>query len=595
MDKKFALKELNKFRKTGDISDYHFSFNEKGSGYSVKKVDKDIKISAHTNADLMRAYNYALGLIKEQKNQVVNCCSNFEEVIAMIDLARNAVLSVKTLKSEICRLAGLGYTEIWLYLEDEFEIPSEPFFGMSRGRYSQKQLHELAVYSNKLGIKLVPAIQTLGHLKNIFKWQHFNDQLADTDNNLYPGKKKVEDFVLKELKAATAPFLTNKIHIGMDEAYSIGLGKYYFDHKDQPIDQEKLLKTHAQMVFDLCKKLHLEPLMWSDMWFEIGSHTNMMYDPNADLSQFHIDREIGQIYWDYYSTDKNHYLAVMKKHFELTDNVYFAGGIWTWGRLAPNQTKMQASIKAGLKAAKNIGIKKVVATAWRDDGAETPFVASYLGWQVFSEYQYFNEPTEENFKVDFKLLQSEDYQSYLLLDDFDNFRDVPNEKDMLPSKLLLYEDLIQPRFYQNFKKVELQSYYHELAENLSDSIPSENSALMFDYYIQLAMVLSKKIILLNELSSGKTNQIELESYKTSLQELAKTRLKIWFRENKASGSEIMDIRFGGMIERITTVKYLVEHGQYCMEIPQLEMDRHIEDSFGNARYFEIVSPSEISW
>lgn len=151
MDKKFALKELNKFRKTGDISDYHFSFNKKESGYSVKKVDKDIEISAHTNADLMRAYNYALGLIKEQKNRTVTYCSNFKEVIAMIDLARNAVLSVKTLKSEICRLAGLGYTEIWLYLEDEFEIPSEPYFGMSRGRYSQKQLHDLAVYSDKLG------------------------------------------------------------------------------------------------------------------------------------------------------------------------------------------------------------------------------------------------------------------------------------------------------------------------------------------------------------------------------------------------------------------------------------------------------------
>lgn len=595
MDKDFALQELNKFRKTGDISNYHFSFDKKDSGYSVEKTGQDIKITSHNNADLMRAYNYALGLINQQKDQKVSYNANFSEVIAMIDLARNAVLSVKTLKQEICRLAGLGYTEIWLYLEDEFEIPDEPYFGMSRGRYSQDQLHELALYSDKLGVDLVPAIQTLGHLKNVFKWQHFNNTVADTDNNLYPGKKEVRDFVEEELKAATAPFLTNKIHIGMDEAYSIGLGKYYFDHKNEPIDQEKLIKMHAEMVFDLCKKLHLKPMMWSDMWFEIGSPTNMMYDPQAKLDQFNVDPDIGQVYWDYYSTDKNHYLSVMKKHFELTDNVYFAGGIWTWGRLAPNQSKMIASIKAGLQAAKAVGIKKIVATAWRDDSAETPFAASYLGWQVFSEYQYLNEPTEVDFEQDFRMLQNEDYQSYLLLDNFDNFRAIPNEKDMIPSKLLLYEDLIQPRFYQNFKKVQLHDYYHELAESLSDVIPSESSALMFDYYIQLAAVLSEKVKLLNDLDNKKADQTELEDYRVSLQKLAKIRRMLWFRENKASGSEIMDIRFGGMLERIKTVEYLLEAGQYHMEIPQLEMDKHIDDDFGNARYFEIVSPSDISW
>ena len=92
------------------------------------------------------------------------------------------------------------------------------------------------------------------------------------------------------------------------------------------------------MVFELCKGLNLKPMMWSDMWFEIGSPTHMMYDPIANLNEFKVDPQIGQVYWDYYSTDVNHYLPVMKKHFELTDNVYFAMGIWTWGRLSPNQS-----------------------------------------------------------------------------------------------------------------------------------------------------------------------------------------------------------------------------------------------------------------
>ena len=32
-----------------------------------------------------------------------------------------------------------------------------------------------------------------------------------------------------------------------------------------------------------------------------------------------------------------------------------------------------------------------------------------------------------------------------------------------------------------------------------------------------------------------------------------------------------------------------------MDLPTKEMDKHIDDEFGNGRYFEIVSPSDISW
>ncbi len=594
MEKEFAFKELQKFRKTGDISDFKFKLKKNSNGYKLVKNNKSIEINYATKNDLNRAYNAALGLINEQKNSKIEVHSQFDELIGMLDLARNAVLSISELKKEICRFAGLGYTELWLYLEDEFEIPEQPYFGLQRGRYSQSELHDLAIYADKLGLTLVPAIQTLAHLKNLFKWQKYND-IRDTNDNLYVGKKEVESFVKEELIAVSKPFLTNKIHIGMDEAYSIGLGKYYFDHQNKVIDQEKLIQKHAQMVFKLCKELHLKPMMWSDMWFEIASPTNMMYDPKADFSNFNIESEIGQVYWDYYSIDKKHYLPVMRKHFELTNNVYFAAGIWTWGRLAPNQSKMLASIKAGLDAAKETGIKKIVATAWRDDSAETPFSASYLGWQVFSDYQYHKDPTEEEFADNFKLLQNEDYQSFMLLDKFDNYRGIPNDKDMIPSKLLLYEDLVQPRFYQNFKRASLTDYYYNLAEKLSDVIPSESSALMFDYYIQLASVLSQKAALMNNLSKNYGSENEIIDYKKALRKLADQRRKLWFKENKFNGSEILDIRFGGMLERLETVSYLIKNKLYKMEIPSQEMDKHIVDEYGNARYFEIVSPSDISW
>lgn len=592
-DQKIALEQLNKFRGIDNLEKYQFDFQNKLiNGFQIEKKDEKIQIIYDQPADLMRAYNTVLGLIKNKENKNFNAKKQFSDLIAMIDLARNAVLSVENFKKEIVRLASLGYTEIWLYLEDEFEIPNEPYFGLQRGRYSQDELHELAVFADKLGVTLVPAIQALAHLKNVFKWEHFGN-IRDTVDNLYVGKEATKKFVKEELEAATKPFLTDKIHLGMDEAHSLGLGRYFFDH--QKVDQYELMKEHVAMVLDLCKQMNLKPVMWSDMWFEIGSPTHLMYDPNANLKEFNADRNLGQVYWDYYSTDLNHYLPIMKKHFELSNNVYFAAGIWTWGRLAPNQSKMLATIKAGLTAAKKSGIKKVAATAWKDDGAETPFTSSYLGWQVFSDYQYHDQPDHHIFAINFALLQDEDYQSYMLLDKFDNLKNTVNEKDAIPSKLLLYEDLIQPRYYHNLPYQKFSKYYKDLSKKLEEVKPSLVSQEMFEYYLRLAKALTKKAELMVNLSNEKASADELKDYSKKIKHLAKLRMIIWFNENKVNGSEILDIRFGGMLQRIKTVKYLLENKRYKMEIPSEEMDRHIDADFGNGRYFEIVSPSDISW
>ena len=71
---------------------------------------------------------------------------------------------------------------------------------------------------------------------------------------------------------------------------------------------------------------------------------------------------VGQVYWDYYHEDEQTYRERFTQHFELSSDVAFAGGIGTWSALAPNQSKMLATIDAGLKAAKASGVQQVVAT-----------------------------------------------------------------------------------------------------------------------------------------------------------------------------------------------------------------------------------------
>src|SRR5690554_471084 len=88
----------------------------------------------------------------------------------MIDLSRNAVFKVSYFKSVIRKKALLGFNEVWLYLEDVYELKDYTKFGYLRGKYKLEEIKELDLYAKSLGVALVPCIQTLGHMSQFLRW-----------------------------------------------------------------------------------------------------------------------------------------------------------------------------------------------------------------------------------------------------------------------------------------------------------------------------------------------------------------------------------------------------------------------------------------
>ena len=95
---------------------------------------------------------------------------NYDTLGVMIDMSRNAVMSVDALKKYFVCLQKMGYNCAMLYTEDTYEVEGEPYFGYMRGGYSMAQLRELDEYAASLGIELVPCIQTLAHLQGFAHW-----------------------------------------------------------------------------------------------------------------------------------------------------------------------------------------------------------------------------------------------------------------------------------------------------------------------------------------------------------------------------------------------------------------------------------------
>lgn len=203
----------------------------------------------------------------------------FEHNGVMLDGSRNAVPRVETVKMVLRKMALMGLNTLMLYTEDTYEVPEQPYFGYLRGRYSVEALRGLDSYAAALGIELVPCIQTLAHLERALHWPQVDAALRDTEDILMVGEEKTYAFIEQLLRAVSGTFRTRRVHIGMDEAWSLGLGNYRF--KNGFVPSHQLMEQHLARVCAIAQKYSLQPMIWSDMYLRAASPTGGYYDVPA--------------------------------------------------------------------------------------------------------------------------------------------------------------------------------------------------------------------------------------------------------------------------------------------------------------------------
>ena len=153
----------------------------------------------------------------------------FSRLGASFDLSRNAVMTSDALTRMFCRLALMGYQEVYLYTEDTYDLPDYPFFGYMRGKYSPEEIRFLDEKACSLGLELIPCIQTLGHLERFLHWES-STALRDTPDVLLVDEDACYKLIESMIAQCRSCYRTNRIHVGMDEAMHLGLGAYLKKH-----------------------------------------------------------------------------------------------------------------------------------------------------------------------------------------------------------------------------------------------------------------------------------------------------------------------------------------------------------------------------
>lgn len=477
----------------------------------------------------------------------------------MIDCSRNAVMSIQAVKRFVLLMEKLRFDTLMLYTEDTFEVDSEPLFGHMRGRYSKDELKELDTFCAKHGIELIPCIQTLAHLNSIFKWWSEYDCICDCDDILLADCDRTYTLIDNIFKTLSECFSSKKIHIGMDEAYKVGLGKHLTAHGFE--NRFDIINRHLHKVCELADKYDFKPMVWSDMFCKLVVESEDYYgsiDIEKIKAKAALPENTSLVYWDYYSTDYNRYVKMIKQNQAFDRPVVFAGGAWTWRGFAPDNMFSIETTTAALKACSDCGVDDIFITMWGDNGGECSRFA-VLPALVYTA-GILDKKTDSEIKKDFSDLTGMSFDDFMLLDRLD-WRDDKRLGGF--SKRMLYNDPFSGLFDHAVNGTEAE-HYRELSGKLSAVAAAPEYKPLFNSAAALAKLLSVK----SELGV-KTRKAYTAGDKATLRTLAEcdytNAIKeldlfynaywdFWQSENKPNGFDVQDIRIGAMQKRIEACK-----------------------------------------
>ena len=497
----------------------------------------------------------------------------------MLDNSRNAVMKPEQVKKFADYISAFGYNSLQLYTEDTYEVTGEPYFGYLRGRYTKEELKDLDKYCAGKGIELIPCIQTLAHLNQIFRWGEYQG-IRDVGDILLADEDATYKLIDDMFATLAECFTSRRVNVGMDEAHMLGRGAYFDKHG--PVNRFEILSRHLKKVIAIAAKYGFKCMMWSDMFIRMANNGEY-YADKVNIPQEAIDgvpENVDLIYWDYYHTDKPTYDKMIAAHKKLVggDRIWFGGGAWVWKGFAPDNAFTRRSMKPAMQSCHENGIDNVSITMWGDDGKECSFYSA-LPSLYYIKKIYDGETDMQTIKDGFGKIVGADYDALCSLD-------MPNQVqggkkvNVNPCKYHLYGDP-----FCGFLDVTLRSGVNEEYASCARKLARQaKKAGEFGYIFDSLKALCDVLAIKAELGV-KLRAAYKSGDKAKLADLAKDmkklekRLdafycayrKLWYTENKPYGFEIQDARLGGLMRRVKSCRETVEgfvNGE-IKEIPEL--------------------------
>ena len=488
--------------------------------------------------------------------------AHFKTLSLMLDISFRGPISLDGIKEYFTYLASMGYTQIWFYAEDMYEMPEKyKHFGYMRGRYSTAELRELDDYAYSIGIEIVPCIQTLGHMQHYLKWKEAR-KFAENSMVLKPGDEATYEFIKDMLVAASSAFRSRRIHVGLDETGGLGLGaSLKRDGYREPID---IFQEHVAKVAEMCDELGLRPMMWNDMVFCYCSKNHTKYALDTELTPevlARIPKNMDLVHWNY--EDENCNLAYIEKTKKTGNPVIFAGGVWIFGGALPDNAWSKYFHEKAIADCKAGGVEEICMTVW--SYGTTIYQTSLLEAARFAELTY--EDTSEKLAERFEFLTGASFDGFYDMSNLHaQYKEGKIDYDSMPyderfyGNKLMWQDIMLGIFDEKLYREPRAEHYAMMAEEYAELITRQDEwCWLYEYCYAIFKLLALKCYIAERIApaykSGdkKTLRYILEEKLPALEvawlDLADAHMVHKDEFMRPFGTEATDRMYGAMIMR----------------------------------------------
>ena len=495
----------------------------------------------------------------------------FTGLSAMIDASRCGVPRVSSVKRIIDYLALAGYTMMMLYTEDVVKLENRPYFGYMRGRYTVEDMREIDDYAYAYGVEVIPCLELYGHMEKYLIWPEAS-KIKDTNGVMMARSDETFAFVEELIATVTSAFRSKRIHIGMDEAWDMGRGKFLDTYGYVP--PFDIFNEYMERLISITNKYGLTPMMWSDMYFRVHAADNISYY-NEDTvvpesTKALIPKEVELVFWHY---GEQHHCDdyMMKKHNELGRKVIFAGGNWGWIGHFPEHNYMMSTLKFSLDACRNNDVREAMLTVWCNDNAECDSFANLFGISYFAEIAYDKDASHEKLRSRFEAISGGDYELFYKMsyyhNDFENESDYPKYSSRFLGKPLFWQDILGGLYDTHLFKKKMSSHYAATAQEFAGKADKDRWGYLYEYAYLVFDYMATKTLIAESLypayHAGDREKLAeirdrlLPALKEKTVALHEHHRRIWFMNNNVIGWQNLDTRYGGMASRCDTAILLL--------------------------------------
>ncbi|CDW91252.1 hexosaminidase d [Stylonychia lemnae] len=246
--------------------------HQQSSCQSQKEI-QDLELSIQEDEIIQkRMSDTSQSLVEDQPNRFDQ--KIFKDVLIHLDF-KGAPPTISFLKKLITYL-GERYTNLVTGIIFEFEdtFPYDGYLTQLRGLnfYSKDQIKDIVELTKKYKFKIVPLIQTFGHLEFALKRERFSHLREQNDNyqSLCPLKQDSKQFVLNLIEQNIQILgLDNLqlIHLGADEVFNLGSCRdcqFFSEEAGKPA-------LFSNFIMKICKSVKkrypkLDIMVWDDMF-----------------------------------------------------------------------------------------------------------------------------------------------------------------------------------------------------------------------------------------------------------------------------------------------------------------------------------------